>query len=283
VLALRELQTRFVDALFDGATAPVESQIRADGISAAERLDIYRNNLREGFIKALAIGFPVIERLVGVDYFRQLALDFLRAHPSRAGNLHHIGAPLSQFLEQRFAQTEYAYLADVAVLEWAHQEALVAADADPLSPDALRDVDPASYEALCFDLHPACGLVRSAFPIVRIWRANQPESASEEIIDLGSGGDNVLVLRTPECIEFHRLPPGDFAALEAFARGLNLGAAFEAAQAADATFDLGAALRRFLSLNILLTACGRDLRDSQRANPVQIAARGAPEEPDSSS
>jgi hypothetical protein len=251
VLALRELQMRFADALFEGAVEPVESQIEADGIGTAERLDIYRNNLREGFIKALAIGFPVIERLVGVDYFRQLALDFQRAHPSRAGNLHHIGAPLPQFLRQRFEQTEYAYLADVAALEWAHQEALIAADAEPLAPDALRDVDPASYEELRFELHPACSLVRSTFPIVRIWRANQPDSASEEIIDLASGADNVLVRRTPECIEFHRMPPGDFAAVEAFAHGLNLGAAFEAAQAADVTFDLGAALRRFIELEIL--------------------------------
>src|ERR1700704_1590626 len=106
----------FVDALFGGDAAGVAAQIEANGLEPAERLDIYRNNLHEGFTKALAIGFPVIERLVGVDYFRQLALDFLRAHPSRAGNLHHIGAPFPRFLRERFADTEYTYFADVAAL-----------------------------------------------------------------------------------------------------------------------------------------------------------------------
>jgi hypothetical protein len=250
VLALRELQMRFADALFGGEVAGVAAQIEANGVDPAERLDIYRNNLHEGFIKALAIGFPVIERLVGVDYFRQLALDFLRAHPSRAGNLHHIGVPLPRFLRERFADTEYAYFADVAALEWAHGEALLAADAEPIAASALGDVEPALYEELRFRLHPACGLVRSAFPIVRIWRANQPESSAEESIDLGSGGDNVLVLRTPECVEFHRLPVGDFTALEALASGATLGTALEAAQAAEPTFDLGTALRRFLGLEI---------------------------------
>ncbi len=250
MLALHELQLRFVAALLDGAEEPVAAEIEANGIDASERLEIYRNNVREGFIKALAIGFPVLERLVGVDYFRQLALDFLRAHPSRAGNLHHIGAPLSHFLQQRFAQTEYTYLADVAALEWAHQEALVAADAEPISADALRDVDPARYGELCFELHPACALVRSDFPIVRIWGANQPDASGEEVIDLREGGDNVLVLRTPECIELHRLPTGDFIALESFAHGENLGTALTAAQGADPQFDLGAALRRCMSLHL---------------------------------
>jgi hypothetical protein len=248
MLGLRELQLRFADALFDGVVEPLEPHIVSDGIGSVERLGIYRNNAREGFIKALALGFPVIERLVGEDYFRHLALDFLRAHPSRAGNLHHIGAPLPGFLKQRFAETEYAYFADVAALEWAHQEALVAADAEPIAPEALRDLDPASYESLTFDLHPACRLAQSPYPIIRIWRANQPAFSGDHSIDLGSGGDNVLILRTPECIEFHRLPVGEFAVMAAFSRGENLGAAFEAAQAADATFDLGAALRHFMTL-----------------------------------
>jgi hypothetical protein len=252
VLELRDLQLRFADALFDGADDAVISHVVANGVDPAERIDIYRNNLREGFIKALAIGFPVIERLVGTDYFRQLTLEFLRAHPSRAGNLHHISGPFPEFLRAWFVDTEYAYLADVAALECAHEEALIAADARPITADALRDVDPEDYEKLRFDLHPACKLVQSPYPIVRIWHANQPETSTDDVIDLREGGDRVLVLRTPDGVEFHSLPAGDFVALSAFARGEPLGVALDEAQRADAAFDLGAALRRFLSLNVLV-------------------------------
>jgi hypothetical protein len=250
MLALRDLQLRFADALFDGAVDRMHAHIEENGIACAARLDIYRNNLREGFIKALSLGFPVLERLVGEDYFRHLALDFLKSHPSRAGNLHHIGAPLAGFLEARFEHTEYAYFADIAALEWAHQDALVAADAPALSADALRSVDPTLYDLLHFDLHPAARLVQSNYPIIRIWRANQADVAADNTIDLSSGGDNVLVLRAPECIEFHRIPAGDFAFLLALSRGENLGAALESALAAEVGFDLGAALRRGLSLNL---------------------------------
>jgi hypothetical protein len=251
VPALRELQLSFVAALFDANEESIHGHVRADGIDAAERLGIYRNNLREGFIKALAIGFPVVERLGGTDYFRQLALEFLQAHPSRSGNLHHIGEPFARFLRRKLDGTEYVYFADVAALEWAYQQALIAENADPLTAEAFRDIDAAQYERLTFAFHPACGFVRSDFPIVRIWRANRPETLSDEAIDLSSGADNVLVLRTAECVEFHRVPPPQFAFFEALSRGEDLGTALERAQTSSADFDVGSALRHLLALQIL--------------------------------
>ena len=250
--ALRELQLEFTAALFNEPCASVNSWIRENGISAAERVDLYRNNLREGFIKALAVGFPVIERLTGTDYFRQLAREFQQQHPSRAGNLHHIGEPFAPFLRARFAGSQYEYFADVAALEWAHQCALIAPDAQALTADAFSGVAAADYENLVFDLHPACRFVDASCPVVRIWRANQPETQSDELIDLAAAADKVLVLRTSECVEFHRLPAARFALLSALASGARLGVALEHAQLLEGEFDPGDALRQLLELNLLV-------------------------------
>jgi hypothetical protein len=248
---LRELQLRFAAALFDDAPEAVLPWIRGDGFDPEARVGIYRNNLREGFIKALALEFPVIQRLVGDDYFRQLAMLFLADHPSRAGNLHHIGEPFAPFLRRRFESTPYSYLPDVASLEWAYQESFVAAEAPPLDLQVLRGMAPEAYAALRFRLHPACKLVSSSFPIVRIWSANQTGADSDEVIDLQSGVDFVLVRRAADGIEFHRLPPADFAFLDAIARGAVLADALEAAQTVDAAFDPGAVLRRFVALGVV--------------------------------
>ncbi|MEJ0037390.1 MAG: DNA-binding domain-containing protein [Gammaproteobacteria bacterium] len=250
--ALRELQLAFVASMFDESDA-VRAHVREEGMSAEARLGIYRNNLREGFIKALALGFPVIERLGGTDYFRQRALEYLAAHPSRSGNLHYIGAQFAPFLARKFAGTQYAYFADVAALEWAYQEAQVAADADALSPEAFANVAAEDYERLTFEFHPACHFVQSRYPIVKIWRANQPETLSDEVIDLDAGGDNVLVLRTPECVELHRLPAARFALFDALNRGEDLGTALERGEALESGFDFGAALRHLVELRILTT------------------------------
>jgi len=254
VLRLPELQLRFVAALFGGSRDSLAPWIVDDGIDSEARIGIYRNNVRAGFAKTLVLEFPVIERLVGSAYWRQLAREFQAAHPSRSGNLHHIGAPFAAFLRQRFGATPYAYLADVAELEWAYQEALVAADAPPLDVGALRSIAPKQYPQLVFTLHPACRLVRTEYPVIRIWRANQPDVPVPETIDLRSAADLILVRRAAASIEFIALPPGQFAFLQAMSRSAPLGEAIDAALAVDDAFDAGQALRGCVALGALTGA-----------------------------
>jgi hypothetical protein len=259
MLPLRDLQKLFDGALFDDAPDAVAPWIhgyetdaaQGGAIDAHARLAIYRNNLHEGFRKALALEFPVIERLVGEDYFRQLALSFLAEHPSRSGDLHSIGEPFARFLRQRFEDTQYAYLPDVATLEWAYQQSSVAADAPAFDPAALRDTPQEGYGQLRFTLHPACGLVRSPYPVMRIWVVNQPDADEDEVVDLSSSVDFVLVRRAAEGVEMRRIAAGEFAMLDAFSRGANLADALESAYTVDPDFDLAEALQRLIGLHVL--------------------------------
>jgi hypothetical protein len=242
--SLRDLQRQFVAALFEEVPGPSEAE-------AAARLAVYRNNLHEGFSSALLLEFPVIERLVGHDYFRQLAREFLQAHPSRAGDLHAIGAPFPQYLRERHGGTEYGYLADVAALEWAHQQAAIAADAPAFDVQSLAHIAPESYGELRFDLHPACFLIRSAYPILRIWQVNQ--SASEpEIVDLAAGPDHVITRRLGEGVELRRVGPAEYVLLECFSAGSTLAQAFAAVEQVEPGFDLGRGLRQLLALGLIV-------------------------------
>ena len=254
MLRLLELQERFVAALFGGSSDSLAPWILDDGIDGEARIAIYRNNVRQGFAKTLALEFPVVERLVGSDYFRQLAREFQAEQPSRSGNLHHIGAPFAAFLRRRFGATQYAYLADVAELEWAYQEALVAADAPPLDVGALQSIASVHYPQLVFTLHPACRLVRTEYPVISIWRANQPDVQVPETIDLRSAADLILVRRAAASIDFIALPAGQFAFLQAISRSAPLGEAIDAALAVDDDFDAGQGLRRCVALGALTGA-----------------------------
>jgi hypothetical protein len=250
VLSLRELQQRFVAGLSESAAERVTEWIRADGIKPSARLAIYRNNLHAGFVTTLTLEFPIICRLVGEDYFRQLSLTFLGSHPSRSGDLHHVGGAFPGFLGERFAETEYMYLTDMARLEWACQECLVAEDSKPLELQTLRAIPPDAYGQLQFTLRPACRLVHSAFPVMRIWEVNQPDAAADQTVDLRSGPDYLVVMRGPR-VELCRVSAGDFRLLTAFSQGHNLDTALEAVLASDPQFDLGGALRRCIGLGVL--------------------------------
>jgi hypothetical protein len=257
--SLREVQQGLGAALFDGDESAIGTLVRDDGIDALERVAIYRNNLREGFRKALALEFPVIERLVGPDYFRQLALEFLGAHPSRHGDLQHVGEPFPDYLRTRFAATEYRYFADVAALEWAHASVLVAPDSAAFLPDSLARLPPERHEELRLRIAPSCRLLQSEYPVSRIWQSNQTGAGGSagtesEPVNLCAGPEWLLIRRGAAEVEFHAFDAATFAFTASLAAGQTLGSAFDAAQAEEADFDPGAALRRLVALGVVIAA-----------------------------
>jgi hypothetical protein len=242
LLSLRELQLRFVASLYEGGDAVVAAAIEPGTPSVSARLGVYRNNLREGFIKTLASEFPVISRLVGDAFFRQTALEYQLRHPSRLGDLTHVGAHFADYLRSHFGAGDYAYLPDVAELEWALQLVAIAPASEALTAAHLAHVDPTRYEDLVFEPHPATRLVESRFPIVDIWQSNQP-GAPQETIDLDAGGDQVLVRRGDTSLDFVHLAAADFVFARMLSRRTPLGLATDASLAVDPQFDLVGALR----------------------------------------
>jgi hypothetical protein len=249
--SLRELQRDLARAFLTGDLAGAAPWVRATEIPASRRLQIYRNNATAGFHGALAAGFPVLLRLMGDAYFRQLALEYQAAHPSPSGNLHHVGSRLREFLQRRFAGTEYDYFSHVAALEWHCQEVMIAADRAPLDLPRLATVPPADYARLRFGLNPAVRLMRSPYPIFRIWAANRA-GGEPEVIDLAAGGEDVLVCREGEGVMLYRLPPAEFECLAALSAARPLGQALELATATDPDFDLPGALMRWAALAVLV-------------------------------
>jgi hypothetical protein len=242
MLSLRDLQLRFVAALYEGHDAIVTDALAEGEPSAGARLGVYRNNLREGFAKALALDYPVIERLVGGPFFRQAAADFQLRHPSRSGDLAHVGAEFPDYLRSRFADGDHGYLPDVAEIERALVLVAMAPESAGLDPTMLAGLDARRFEDLVFEPHPATRLVESNYPVVRIWLSNQP-GAPEETIDLRAGADRVLVRRRGDALEFVRLEAADFALARMLSRGTPLGLATDASLAIDPRFDIARALR----------------------------------------
>jgi hypothetical protein len=250
-MSLRELQRAFADGVLHGAMEHAIALIESNGLAPERRLGIYRNNAIEGFAKAMQATFPVLVRLAGAEWFRQTALSYMQEHPSRSGNLHYIGASFAAYLEVQLYDSPHLYFADIARLEWAYQEVLVAADHPGFDIAALATISPEHYGLLRFSTHPALRLVESHYPILSIWKANQPD-AQPTMIDLGDGPSHVLIIRRDDHVELRELPPAEFTLLKAFSEGEALEAAIEAASDIDPTFDLAASLARIVQLRALV-------------------------------
>lgn len=229
--SLASLQAQFA-AMLDSPLAP------------PCRAAIYHNNRRANFSRALALAYPVTERIVGRDFFVRLALDYMQREPSRSGDLHHAGEGFASFLASGFAAPDggYEYLADLARLEWAWQCALIAADAPVLRVDALAALPSQVWARLRFTLQPALGLIDSKWPIHTLFTEHR--SDEPRIVRLDSGAECVCVLRRGITVEAHRLDAGEYALWAALRAGHTL----EAALAASEPADLGGALGRLFAL-----------------------------------
>lgn len=246
---LRELQRGFSAAVFSGRYAEFGPHVQSTAVSESRRLQVYRNNLIIGLTGVLASVYPVVQRLVGEGFFRHACARYIPDHPSHSGDLHEYGADFPAFLADFEPAADLPYLPDVAALEWAWHMAYHAADRPPLDLAALARVSPNRYAELRFQLHPACRLVASRYPILRIWQVNR--GASQETVDLAQGGVRLLVVRSGLEVEMQPLEPGDYALLDAFAREESLVRARAAAMAAEHDFDLNAALCRHVSRGTL--------------------------------
>lgn len=248
MLSLREVQQRAYRAIVleeDGVLAPRVREPR----TAPARLDVYRNNARETFRKTLAVTYPVVQRLVGEPCFRGLAHAYSREFPSRSGDLGRYGAEFATLLEIYYRDTTFAYLADVARLEWACAEAATAADGVPVDLMRLAAVPADAYEELCFTLRAPVRLVSSRYPVLTIWAANQTDDAARVALD--AGAEHVLVTRNGGGVQLYRLDAGTFAFARSLADGESLADACCAGETSAAAFDPRAALKTLAELELL--------------------------------
>jgi hypothetical protein len=251
--SLHEVQRGFVAAMVFGDTGALAGLgIVTSALDPAARIAIYRNNVLGNYRKALAATYPVLQRLVGVSFFVAAIDAFVRAHPSPRGDVNRYGGELARFLAAYPPARELPYLSDVARLEWAIDQANIAADAPPFDTAALRTVPADAQGRLRFVLHPSARLVVSPYPIFHIWQVNQPGHAGDDRVDLGEGGDALLVRRTSDGVVIERLAACEYAFLAALAGNRNLSDATERATGVEPSFELAGALRRYVTEGIIV-------------------------------
>lgn len=247
MLALRDLQSAFRDALLHGDAGAIMSSVRASGVAPARRIAVYRNNVFHNYSEALRAVYPVVERLVGEAFFAGAAHEYIVAHPSASGDLHDFGHGFGEFIDSFPPAETLPYLGDVACLEWFWHESFHAAERPPLSLERLGSVANESLDSLRFVLHPACRLLASRYPVGKIWSVNQPDWLGAKEVDLeADGAAHLLIHRDGFAVVIEPLANGEFEMLRAIARGEPLVRACELANAANPKFELGSFLRRMV-------------------------------------
>lgn len=215
-----------------------------------KRFNVYRNNVFASLSETLSARFPVVERLVGEEFFQAMAREFVARHPPRSAVLLEYGAMFPAFLEAFEPVAPLPYLPDVARLELACNAAYHAPDAVPMDGAAFAVIASEAVGAAVLHLHPSARVVASPYPIVSIWQTNTHD---EDVRPIGPEmpGETALVVRQGLDVLVLRLDRGAAAFVACIAEGQTLNDAVESAFQADAEFSLPATLAALLESDAL--------------------------------
>lgn len=233
-------QFSFTQAILDPDMAVPAGLTDPQGRADTKRFAVYRNNVAVGLTDALAATFPVIQKLVGEEFFAAMAGVFLRQHPPTSPLMMFYGQAMPEFLGDFDPVNHLGYLPDIARLELAMRHSYHAGDATAIDPAALESLVPDSLLAAKLHLAPAAQLVRSQWPIHAIYLFNTQPNAPEPQMH----AQDVLITR-PEFDPFANLLGAGGAG---FVQALMNGETFAQAMAdAGDEFDLTGALAVLLS------------------------------------
>lgn len=246
-LALPDLQAAFASHVAGDDRADLVAIVVGDTIPAEARLRVYRHHVSHSLSAALAATFPTVQALVGEGFFHSLAQGFVAEALPMQPVLAEYGAEFPAFVAAHEPARVLPYLADIARLDWALNVAFHSPEGRRLGAADLAGIAAERLPSVSIALPEGANLIRSRYPIDRIWAASQP-GASADTVDLEAGRADLLVLRRADDAAFIVLDAGEAAFVAALAEAASLEIAAERALSAEPSFDLSAAFARLLTL-----------------------------------
>ncbi len=169
--------------------------LRPQGASREQRVGVYVDAYVLRLTEALRSNYPALHQLLGDDEFDHMARRYLANHPSTHTSIRWFGQYLSGFLQVETPYANIPSIAELADFEWALRYTIDAADAQIITLEALQTIEPASWGALTFSLHPSLCVLFFEWNSPQIWSALL---ADEPLPDPVAHAMHWLVYRQPD-------------------------------------------------------------------------------------
>ena len=213
-----------------------------------ERLKVYHNNVVGSLSEVLRATFPLLENLVGADFLKSMAREFIFGNPPTSGCLHEYGEGFDGFIKTYEPAKSLPYLPDVATLELALNTAYYASDDVTLAPDYLAQVQPESLSEVVLKLRSSATLISSRYPLEQI-RTFCLDADNNPAPDLTKNCTCRLLIVRPDLeVNIISLPEDEFEILLLLHNKVPLGEAVEKVMTAFPAFDFTAFLQKHTTL-----------------------------------
>ncbi|MEH6447810.1 MAG: DNA-binding domain-containing protein [Oleispira sp.] len=216
-------QQQLMDAIFNKVIKPNEaSDFDSRGLA------IYQRNLKANAINALQISFPTVIKLIGDDVFSYAAQQLLKQDPPTAGDWGLWGENFPELLRDLTALQDFAYVADVARLDFSMH--LLGREKDvELDMNSISFLGDCELDQLRVVLNPSIKLFVSEFPIIDIYCANHGlASQVDQYLNLVAGLGQAALLYRPEFKPLVRsVDSSEYAWLRLMQQGVSIGSALD--------------------------------------------------------
>jgi hypothetical protein len=200
-------------------------------LSPVERLEIYREQFWLRHTSSLVEDFPGVGGILGQAAWATLIEGYLEAHAPHSYTLRDLGLRFPEYVESQRTLEHHRLCCDMARLELAYLEIVDAADAPPISPEALAAIADEAWPQVRIGFHPALRLLKTEYPVASLRRQLIEAQASAENVLIPAREAQWQVLFRRDLQLFHEpLGEGGYALLSALTRRVPLVAACEQAQ-----------------------------------------------------
>ncbi len=253
--SLRKLQQNFINDCLSGELTDDNILMRGDlvesTISAKGRMGIYRESSIGNITIPLQMTYPVIEDLVGKDFFSAMCREYIKDHFPVSGDMNDYGEGMAEFIEQFNPVKGLVYLSDIARLEWLFHLSSLADDANSSDWSGFAELSEDALSSVVIELHPSVQVMASSHPILKIWEMCKENGAAFD--PSKESGDNVLLVRKDLKVNLYPLADNEIVFLRSIIAG---GTLFDAYDNALGIGD-DAAMQGFIAKHIDIgTFCG---------------------------
>ena len=195
---LSELQQQFWGALTEFDNTIIASIKDQGNITADDRIEIYRTNVRSLHVSVLMSVYPVCEKILGSDYFKQIAMNYFKLYPSSSYDLNDYGHKFPSFIKQLLMKrpelADFQYLADLAQLEWKIQKVYFSADNEMLNMADFQKACANKTGDMKFSLQAGVDIQYSEFPIAELWEMHQKHNVTQQV-EITNSSEYVCIYR----------------------------------------------------------------------------------------
>jgi len=256
--ALLELQGAWRRVLQDrhgparAAEADITDWVVGGAEAARAALEVYRGTCTGTLTHALRLTYPIVQRLVGEEFFEALVPLFVQVEWPDSADLEAYGRGFPDFLQGFAPAASLPYLPDVARLEWAVSRALHAPEMPPIAPAQLAGLAGEALAQLRLAPQPGFSLLQLAHPADAIWRAVLAQDEAAMSVALAGGPVRLQVERAGSDVRLTRLTHDEWRLAAALCASQPLAQAVEDQDPTDVERWLGEHLAagRFYDPNI---------------------------------